>query len=89
MRVIITQYAHTVISCCIISYVILLIIGILYSLITIYLVFSLLHPFAKTRNRLRRPRPYHLIYLPTYPPTNQPTNLPTYLLTQSTLHMPA
>jgi len=49
-------------------------------------VFSLLHPFAKTRHRFRRPRPYlQSIYLPTYQltylPTNQPTNQPIYLPT--------
>lgn len=58
MIVIIIQYAHTVISCRIISYILLLIIRILYIVITIYFVFSLLHPFAKTRHHFRRPRPY-------------------------------
>lgn len=78
---------------CRISYVVLLTIGILYPVITIYFVFSLLYPFAKTQHRGRRPRPYLLIrlsihlpaclpiYLPTYQPTNQPTNKSTNLPT--------
>lgn len=58
-------------------------------MITIYFVYSLIYPFANTRHRGLRLRPYlQLIHqstylpvcLPIYLPTNQPIYLPTYMV---------
>jgi len=89
MIVIIIQYAHTVISCRIISYIVLLIIEILYLVITIYFVLLVVTPFREDPTPLPSPSSLPTIHLSIYLPTNLPTNQSTYLLTRSTLYMPA